>query len=224
MLPTLQLEIECSFCLNLIWHYNRMMLPTTHPLQRHQITTLDLFANAWFFCVSQTFWCWCNWNQHRVNETPWQGSASVEVVTVWWLYTVCQSFCCVWLCACKIHYIVTSTHRWSRTHSQTLVNTSMAFPYMQSLAVKYNTTWDYSCNFFDCAFALDFQQQFIHLPLWSTSIFLPSSKHQLFSLLIPLSLWLIYGLVSTEVPALKSSVFHVGQPKHISCFSLTLDI
>lgn len=47
--------------------HNRMILPTTHPLQRNQITQHRLFANAWFFCVSPTCWCWCNWNQHHVN-------------------------------------------------------------------------------------------------------------------------------------------------------------
>lgn len=42
-----------------------------------------------FFCVSQTCWCWCNWSQHHVNEARriHRGSASAEVVTVWWLYT-----------------------------------------------------------------------------------------------------------------------------------------
>lgn len=71
-----------------------------------------LFANAWFFCVSQTCWCWCNWNQHHVNETPYPpglclSKSGHSLVT---LYIVHQNFCCVWLCVCMVQYVFTRTH------------------------------------------------------------------------------------------------------------------
>ncbi len=59
-----------------------------------------LFANASFFCVSPTCWCWCNWNQHHVNETPAGLCLSRSGHSLVSLYVMHQSFCCVWLCAC----------------------------------------------------------------------------------------------------------------------------
>lgn len=61
MLSILQLEIEYSSCLKLIWQYNGVMFPTARTLQRQQH---DLRANAWFLNVSRTCWVSCNWNQH----------------------------------------------------------------------------------------------------------------------------------------------------------------
>lgn len=57
-----------------------------------------LFANAWFFfCVSQTCWCRCNWNQRHVNEMQHPLGLRVSG-SGHSLVTPCevhQSFCCV---------------------------------------------------------------------------------------------------------------------------------
>lgn len=47
------------------WCYRQHIHSRGIKLQRR------LFASAWFFGASQTCWCWCNWNQHHVNETPY---------------------------------------------------------------------------------------------------------------------------------------------------------
>lgn len=88
------------------WCYQQHIHSRGIKLQR------GLFANAWFFCVSQPCCCWCNWNQHHVNETlhppPLCLSKSGHSLVI--LYTGHQSFCCVWLRACVIQCVFTWTH------------------------------------------------------------------------------------------------------------------
>lgn len=121
------------------WCYHQHIHSRGIKLQR------GLFANAWFFCVSQPCCCWCNWNQHHVNETPHPPpprlSKSGHSLVI--LYTGHQSFCCVWLRAWVIQYVFT----WTRTQKKmqrhaiahTLISTSMALLHMYSLAAKFNT-------------------------------------------------------------------------------------
>lgn len=72
-----------------------------------------LFANAWFFCVSQTC-CWYNWNQHHGNETPYPtGCASVRVATVWWLHL----YIVVWNCVCLHGMVCVDTHKHTQMHN-----------------------------------------------------------------------------------------------------------
>lgn len=117
-----------------------------------------LFANAWFFCVSQTFWCRCNWKQHHVNETTGVTSHSLEILH----YIVRQSFCCVWLCACKIQYVFTGTHTHKSIHT---------YDFSLNLVINSQITqqeWIWpQCRYVaineDCAFVLYSQQPFTHV-------------------------------------------------------------
>lgn len=81
--------------------------------------SMGLFVNACFFCVSQTCSCWCNWNQHPENGTPYPpllllGESGHSRLI---LYIGHQSFCSVWLLACMIQYVFSWTHkRGAKTH------------------------------------------------------------------------------------------------------------
>lgn len=74
------------------------------------------------------------------------------------------------------------------------------------LAVKVNTIRENMAAVKNCRMYiyLRFTAEVTHAPLWSTSIFLPSNKHQLSSLPPPLpssvslSMWLIYDFVSRQ--------------------------
>lgn len=66
-----------------------------------------------FLCISNILVCAgvIGINAMWMKPCVHQASASVKVVTVRWLYTVYQSFCCLWLRAGKIQYVFTSTHK-----------------------------------------------------------------------------------------------------------------
>lgn len=73
-----------------------------------------LFANAWFFCVSQTCCCWCNWNQHHVNEMLYPPLLCLSK-TGHSLVNPCivQGFC--WVCVIACLYVTVCDHMYTQT-------------------------------------------------------------------------------------------------------------
>ena len=78
-----------------------------------------LFANAWFFCVSQTCWYWCNWSQHHVNETPYPPGLCLtktghSLVTPYIQYRASKFLLCVIVC---LYDTVQSSQEHTNVHT-----------------------------------------------------------------------------------------------------------
>ena len=115
------------------WCYQQHIHSTGFRLQH------TLLENAWF-CVSPTFWCRCNWKQRYVIETPelCLSRRGHSLVTVHYIYIYIERGSKFLLFVIVCLYDEVRVHK--QTHIHTLVNTSLAFLYVQPLAVTCNNT------------------------------------------------------------------------------------